>query len=61
MTWRIPPLGWCATCLAAFQRERPAATLFKGTSLCQEHLDAVLEPEVAAAMREAEADDKGEQ
>jgi hypothetical protein len=34
---RVPrPLGWCSSCLARDDRERPAVTAYQGTSLCQE-------------------------
>jgi hypothetical protein len=56
VTWRIPPIGFCATCLIAFQEEKVATTLFKGTSLCTEHLLAVLKPELDAAIEEYEAE-----
>jgi len=47
----IPPLGWCATCLIAFDRKRAAELLWKGNSLCGEHLHAVLEDDITQAIK----------
>jgi len=66
VNWRIPPVGWCVTCLVAFDEERPAAVLWKGNSLCAEHLNAVMADDLAQvilgarAEAEAEAKDGGE-
>jgi hypothetical protein len=47
MGYNIPPAGFCVTCLAARRNRVPALVLFRGTGLCEEHLELVLadEPE----------------
>ena len=59
--WTIPPCGWCVTCLIAFERNRAAAAIFKGTSLCEEHIVAVLQPDLDAALEEYEAEGKSKE
>lgn len=54
MTWRIPPVGWCAVCLRVRDEERPAMALWKGTGLCQEHLEQVLPDELLVEAAGAE-------
>lgn len=41
MTWRIPPVGWCATCLRTKKIETAAVSIYNGTSLCRDHLGGV--------------------
>ena len=48
--YRIPPLGFCVTCQIALGEENAAMSLFKGTSLCVEHLEQVLAKEVKQAV-----------
>lgn len=50
MTWRIPPVGYCVTCLVAQREENPAFVLWKGTGLCVDHLRQTLLPEIADAL-----------
>lgn len=63
MTWRIPPLGWCAVCLWAYANEddaRHAITTSQGTAMCREHLhmiaDRVYFPGMDYAKLTAEAE-----
>jgi hypothetical protein len=44
--WRIPPVGWCVTCLIAFGEENAAMALWKGNSLCKQHLRDAVAPEL---------------
>jgi hypothetical protein len=53
--WKIPPLGYCVTCQIAYDRQRPAMSMFKGTSLCVDHLKVVLAKEVEAAVEHEDA------
>jgi hypothetical protein len=53
MTWRIPPVGWCAVCLVARQKETAALTHFRGTALCEEHLAMVFENDIEMAVMDA--------
>ncbi|MFQ1000863.1 hypothetical protein [Modestobacter sp. SSW1-42] len=48
---RVPrPLGWCSSCLARDERERPAVTAYQGTSLCRE-CNAAAHTDQAASLR----------
>ena len=54
MTWRIPPVGFCAICLALDGDERAAVTLHLGTSLCREHLESEHHAECIAPLDQIE-------
>jgi hypothetical protein len=60
MTWRIPPVGWCAVCLVARDQTTPAATTFRGTALCQDHLAMVFENDIEMTIMEARREDEEE-
>ena len=52
MTWRIPPVGWCAVCLLARDRTVAATTTFRGTALCTDHLRMTFGDELEVAVHE---------
>jgi len=54
VSWRIPPIGWCVTCLVARKEERPAQGLFNGNGLCVEHLEMVLAGDLADLVGEGD-------
>ena len=57
MTWRIPPVGWCAVCLLARHHETAAKTQFRGTSLCEEHLEMAFADDLEMVLVQARAED----
>jgi hypothetical protein len=57
MTWNIPPVGWCVTCLVARGEKTAATALYRGTSLCLEHLREVFAPELEEAEELARRDE----
>jgi len=46
-------VGWCAVCLVARDKMTPAATQFRGTALCQDHLAMVFENDIEMTIMEA--------
>jgi len=54
VSWRIPPVGWCAICLAVRGEEQAAVTQWSGTSVCREHLGQIMEPIKRMEAEEAE-------
>lgn len=60
MTWRIPPVGYCALCLAekkpdVFGTEEPALVLWEGKSLCGPHLRQAVHGEVLEDREKADS------
>jgi hypothetical protein len=60
VNYHIPPLGFCVTCLVAYNRDQTAITLFKGTSLCADHLKIVLAKEVEDAVEHEDGPEEPE-